>query len=148
MAKFFWGDAGTKKKIHWRNWEVMCKAKCVGGMGFKDLKIFNDALLGKQAWRLVQQENSLLGRVMKAKYYHNCTFLESALGYSCSYSWKSIWSSKALLKEGLTWRVGNGSKINIWTDPWLADENGRYVMSDPVEDLNLVSELIDHDDKE
>lgn len=41
------------------------------------------------------------------------------MGYSCSYSWKSIWSSKALLQEGITitWKVGNRAKINICIDP-------------------------------
>lgn len=34
-------------------------------MGFKDLKIFKNALLGKQAWRLAHKENTILGRFMK-----------------------------------------------------------------------------------
>lgn len=53
-------------------------------MGFKDLLVFNDALLGRQAWRLVHGDGSLLGNVMKAKYYPNCGFLESTLDYYCS----------------------------------------------------------------
>jgi hypothetical protein len=31
----------------------------------------------------------------------------------------------ALLKEGIIWRVGDGSKINIWADPWLPNGDTR-----------------------
>lgn len=53
MTLFFWGQIGPNQKIHWKNWDNMCTPKILGGMGFKDLRVFNDALLGRQAWRLV-----------------------------------------------------------------------------------------------
>lgn len=48
--------------------------------------VFNDALLGRQACRLVQKEDSILGRVMKAKYYPKCNFFDTSLAYAGSYS--------------------------------------------------------------
>ncbi|XP_010666976.2 uncharacterized protein LOC104884079 [Beta vulgaris subsp. vulgaris] len=143
MARFWWGSSDTKRKIHWKNWEAMCTLKCLGGMGFKDLGVFNDALLGRQAWRLIHAPQSLLSRVLKAKYYPSCEFLDASLGYSCSYSWRSIWSAKALVKEGLVWRVGNGQSINIWEAPWVVDENGRYITSPRNNDITMVQHLID-----
>ncbi|XP_057249943.1 uncharacterized protein LOC130591059 [Beta vulgaris subsp. vulgaris] len=114
-------------------------------MGFRDLRVFNDALLGRQAWRLVREPHSLLARVMKAKYYSNFDFLDAPLGVSTSYTWSSIWSSKALLKEGMVWRIGNGTNVRIWEDPWLLDELGRFITSEKHGDLTMVSELIDFD---
>ncbi|XP_021731316.1 uncharacterized protein LOC110698225 [Chenopodium quinoa] len=148
MARSFWGQKGTRRKIHWKSWASLCTPKCLGGMGFRDLSDINDALLGRQAWRLVHKENSLLGKVMKAKYYPNCSFLESALGYGGSYSWRSIWSSKALVKEGVTWTIGTGSLVNVWKDPWLAVEHGRFVTSVEISEISLVSDLIDWDKME
>lgn len=55
--------------MHLLSWKKMCKPKCMGGMGFKDLAVFNDALLGRQVWCLLHYKNSLLSRVMSAKYY-------------------------------------------------------------------------------
>lgn len=43
-------------------------------MGFKDLHMFNMSLLAKQGWQLLQNENSLLHIIFKAKYYPNCIF--------------------------------------------------------------------------
>lgn len=113
MAQFFWGQSGPTRKVHWKSWDDMCTPKFLGGMGFKDLQIFNDVLLGRQAWRLVQQPNSLMGRVLKAKYFPSRPFLDSAMGFAGIYSWRSIWSVKALVKEGVLWRIGDGEKVNI-----------------------------------
>ena len=50
IKKFFWGQRGDKRKIHWIKWSKLTKSKLAGGMGFKDLALFNDLLLAKQAW--------------------------------------------------------------------------------------------------
>ncbi|XP_021735275.1 uncharacterized protein LOC110701958 [Chenopodium quinoa] len=50
--------------------------------------------------------------------------------------------SKALVKEGVLWRVGNGDCINIWTDPWLCDDESRFATSAPSMELTKVSKLI------
>ena len=58
--------------------DVFAKGK--GGMGFRDLKLFNLALLAKQGWRLQTNTSSLFYRVYKAKYFPRCDFLEVNLG--------------------------------------------------------------------
>lgn len=45
MAKFWWGQKNEENKIHWVGWRKMCDSKTDGGMEFKDLKLFNMALL-------------------------------------------------------------------------------------------------------
>lgn len=82
-------------------------------MGFRNMGNFNVALLAKQGWRLMQYPDSLVARILKAKYYPDLNFVNSSLGYLPSFTWKSIWASKGMLQEGLRWRVGLGRNIMI-----------------------------------
>ena len=88
-------------------------------MGFKDLALFNDALLAKQAWRLPQNKNSLFYRVFKPNFFPHCSIMEVTKSQARSYAWRSILKGREVLKEGMRWRVANGSSIRIWSDPWL-----------------------------
>ena len=62
VGGFWWGKKEKARKIAWVSWENLCKSK-EGGMGFRDLKAFDLALLAKQGWRIQQRPGSLFHRV-------------------------------------------------------------------------------------
>lgn len=128
VRKFWWGEDRSQRKVHWASWQQLIKPKSMGGMGFKDMKIFNQALLARQAWRLVQFPDSLCARVLKAKYYPNGDLLDTAFSSVSSDSWKGIVHGLELLKKGVIWRIGTGRKVHIWRDDWLPREHGLKVM--------------------
>jgi hypothetical protein len=46
--RFWWGQKGNERKIHWLSKKKLSKPKGEGGMGFRDLHLFNMALLARQ----------------------------------------------------------------------------------------------------
>ncbi|XP_062103683.1 uncharacterized protein LOC133814782 [Humulus lupulus] len=131
MAKFWWRSSSTQGNgINWMSWERLARSKDVGGMGFRNLREFNLAMLGKQARRLVVRPDSLVSKVFKARYFPKGEFLEAELGSNPSYIWRSIFETKAIIKKGLRRRVGTGSTTRICLDPWLPVEEHPYVTSE------------------
>lgn len=106
--------------------------------------MFNKALLAKHCWTLIQNLDSLISHIIKAKYYPNSSFLEFELGKMPSFIWRSFMAAKDLLSHGIIWGIGDGHSIKIWGDKWLPNV-GSLVVS-PVSILHsdaLVSELVD-----
>uniref|UniRef100_A0A2N9F3X0 Reverse transcriptase domain-containing protein n=1 Tax=Fagus sylvatica TaxID=28930 RepID=A0A2N9F3X0_FAGSY len=99
------------RKIHWMNKKNLYRSKHDGGMGFRDLQLFNSALLARQGWRLLHNSTSLVFRVLKAKYFPHSSFLDACVPHNASFTWRSICDAKEVLKSGLRWRVGTGEHI-------------------------------------
>lgn len=69
MARFWQGQEGDSKRIHWLNWDKLSEPKYNGRLGFRDLMEFNVALLAKQLWRIITGPNLLMSRILKARYF-------------------------------------------------------------------------------
>lgn len=105
IRKFWWGQRSDQRKVHGVRWEDLCNHKDQEGMGFKDLIMFNEAMLAKLSWQLRQDDNSL--------------FLDAKESASASYAWRSILHGRDVILKGALWRVGDGKQIKIWGDNWL-----------------------------
>ena len=102
------GYSGDSKKVHWVKWERLCEDKEKRGMGFKDIEKFNDSLLAKQVWRMINNPDSLCHRVFKARFFPDCSILEAKDSTLGSYAWKSIIGARDVIREMMVWRIGNG----------------------------------------
>lgn len=92
-------------------------------MGFIDFICFNQALVAKQGWRLLQFPSSLVSKVLQARYYRSLSFLSASVGSNPSFIWRSILWGKEIIKRGFRWHVGNGRRISVYKDNWLPRPN-------------------------
>jgi hypothetical protein len=65
IGRFWWSNQEKDNKMHWLRWEILTKPKGEGGLGFREIRIFNLAMLAKQGWRLIQNPDSLFAQVLK-----------------------------------------------------------------------------------
>ena len=146
LANFWWGS-GNSNGIHWKKWEALGLPKEEGGLGFRCMSDFNSALLAKQGWRIISNPDALWVKILKHRYFPNCSFLEASTGSSPSWVWSSLLHGRATLIPGLYWKVGNGSNINIWNDSWIPSLATRNLISlhHSTPQPRLVSDLIDRD---
>lgn len=118
------------RKIHWIGWKTLCKPKCYGGLGFRDLELFNKAMLAKQGWRIINNPSSLLAHVLKGRYFKNCDFMSAKIGWKPSYIWRSLLWGREILEDGIRWRINNGEKVQIYGDNWVPNKPTLKILSD------------------
>ncbi|RVW31409.1 LINE-1 reverse transcriptase-like [Vitis vinifera] len=94
-----------------------------GGLGLRKLVHLNKALLGKWVWRFARAKEELWKRVLVAKYGQE-EFgwrTKKANGVFGVGVWKEILKEADWCWENMIFKVGKGTKIRFWKDPWCGD---------------------------
>ncbi|RDY08953.1 hypothetical protein CR513_06757, partial [Mucuna pruriens] len=100
----------------WRKKESM--AQRWGGLGIKNLQIFNAALLEKRQRRIVNEYNSLWCQVLKSKYGISGSLVDEIkdLGKTCENGIQERWFDK-----NISWKVDDHMKVKFWCENWVGD---------------------------
>ena len=77
MRQYWWGIENGKNKMAWLSWDKMRLPKSMGGMGFRDMRAFNQELLAKKAWCRIDTPASLCARLLKSKYFPSGSLLDT-----------------------------------------------------------------------
>ncbi|GKV45171.1 hypothetical protein SLEP1_g52281 [Rubroshorea leprosula] len=128
---FFWGGGEELKKTNWVKWERVCKQKKYGGLGVRDLRIFNLALMGKWWGRLANIEKGLWKSVVKGKYGQNgghwLDWVRDGRNVG-SLWWKDVrnlnvgdGAKGGWLSSGFRMKIGEGKDGSFWWDEWCGE---------------------------
>ncbi|KAG2688943.1 hypothetical protein I3760_09G116800 [Carya illinoinensis] len=116
------GGLGEEFKFHLVKWEHVCCPISGGGLGIRNLKNFNRALLGKWLWRFAQEHDSLWKQVVVNKYgglWGEWCTREVRRAYGVGL-WKHIRRGWGVFNHHVKLCVGTGSRIKFWRDVWCA----------------------------
>ncbi|XP_068479070.1 uncharacterized protein [Phaseolus vulgaris] len=124
QRRLLWAAEKEQRYISWVRWDRVCKVREEGGLGIKDVRLFNRALLAKWKWRLMSEEKGLWKEVLESKYYSRDN-RNKDYGHCHSWWWRDL--SKACGEEEgegwfhnqVAWKVGSGEQISFWDDVWM-----------------------------
>ncbi|OVA01250.1 Ribonuclease H domain [Macleaya cordata] len=105
-------------------------------------------MIARNAWRLVEEPDSIWGRVLKGKYFRNSDFIYSKCPTSASWAWKCLHTIKEKIKPFISWIVGDGKFIDPWCDRWVPDIGVPLPKENTSPDPNLkVADFIDQESR-
>lgn len=120
QRNFLWGGSDEVRKVAWISWNKVCLPKTLGGLGIRNIELFNLALLGKWRWRMLDDERSVWFELLH-KLYGDCGIL-STKQFS---TWWDVMLLDSSVNYALRWfhdcvkcKIGNGNKLRFWEDPW------------------------------
>lgn len=128
------------------NWKKACCTKEKGGLGIKNIELFNKSLLLKLKWRILQEKEAIWPVLLKYRYCNSGFILMSREGRSGS-SRDSIWwrdlvslghncgQDFNLFTDNVKCDLGSGLEISFWNNKWMGTQNlkesfpGLFVIS-------------------
>jgi len=123
ICRFWWAQMDNENKLHWVSWKTLSTQKDKVCTGYRDLHLLNLAMLMRQAWCILQNPESLCARLLTAWYCPSGDLLQVSEGPRISYTWRSVVGGFEALKNGLIWRIADGTQVRIWDDPWIPIPN-------------------------
>ena len=128
QRRFLWGWGKEKRPIQWVSWEDVCKSKEDGGLGIRDIRKFNLALLARWRWRLVSNEEGRWKDLLATKYGMVTEGLRTPVKTQ-SWWWRDL---QKVCKEGggegwfqqhIAWKLEGGDKVKFWEDVWIGNNS-------------------------
>ncbi|WKA00162.1 hypothetical protein VitviT2T_018548 [Vitis vinifera] len=125
QREFLWLGVGEGKRDHLVSWDIVCKPKAIGGLGFGKIALRNVTLLGKWLWRYPREGSALWHKVILSIYrsHSNEWDANTIVRWSHRCPWKAIAQVFQEFSKFTRFVVGNGNRIRFWEDLWWGDQS-------------------------
>ncbi|XP_071694959.1 uncharacterized protein [Rutidosis leptorrhynchoides] len=118
LKGFLWcqeDSARGKAKVAWK---TVCTHKDLGGLGLKPMKEWNEVLILKQLWKIVERKESLWYKWVNTVKLKGRSIWDIQSDYKDSWNWGQLLKLREKIKEHVHYYVGNGKQTSFWYDEW------------------------------
>jgi hypothetical protein len=99
QREFLWGGVKGGRKVSWVKWSEVCRPKCQGGLGVRDVGKVNLSLLIKWRWKLLQSDDAVWKKVLVARYGSDVRHKVHWINYQNSYRVSAWWRELCRIDE-------------------------------------------------
>lgn len=126
---FLWQSQEGKKPMALVSWQQVCLPRNEGGLGVKQLKVWNKAALGKHIWNLNCKANSLWSSWLQANYLKGESFWKIKIPQDCFWGLRKLLQLRDMYKSSFKVQLGDGRETSLFYDWWtgtvrLSDREG------------------------
>lgn len=100
-------------------WETLCLPKSDGGLGIKDLTLWNKVCVLKNLWSLLVRSGSLWVAWVAKYLIKDRSIWSLRIPGDCSWNWRKLLQLRTLMSPYIRYCVGPGTNVSFWYDKWL-----------------------------
>jgi hypothetical protein len=156
QRNFLWGGGVEDNKLCWVKWDQICLPRDKGGLGVKNLELFNLALLSKWKWRFLSDSEAMWAELLRFRYGHIPSILMGSVSYSNgkkdSIWWKDVIGKGRGIEEewfrpNVGCCVGDGKDIGFWNFKWYGNNTFKELfpnlyVKEAAKDIKIADKLI------
>ncbi|XP_062102994.1 uncharacterized protein LOC133813986 [Humulus lupulus] len=110
---FLWGSRGNRTKLHLPSWEKVCLPKKLGGIGFREGKKWNMALMAKYIWASSSKQDCLWVRWINSIYLKDHNIWSIPIKQDMSWHFKKLLKLRQITDEESLRQAEKGGKFRV-----------------------------------
>ncbi|KAJ9562241.1 hypothetical protein OSB04_007401 [Centaurea solstitialis] len=100
-------------------WDIVCRSRDCGGLGIKNLTLWNRALIAKNLWDIISDRPTLWVAWVRRLIGHATNFWIIRTNNSWSWVLRKMMALKDLIRPYVRMVIGDGRNAHAWEDTWL-----------------------------
>ncbi|GJT69902.1 RNA-directed DNA polymerase, eukaryota, reverse transcriptase zinc-binding domain protein, partial [Tanacetum coccineum] len=114
----YWASGNLSKGKAKVAWKLVCRPKKEGGLGIKNLSVWNEVLMAKHLWNIACNKESLWVKWINVVRLKGTSIWEVKANSNTCCGWKHILSLRSKMRPHVKYEIGNGETALLWHDRW------------------------------
>lgn len=118
LKGFLWCQGDLTRGKAKVSWTTICKPKDQGGLGIKDLQLWNEVLIMKHLWNIAAKKDTLWVKWINIEKLKGRNIWDVTEENNNSMGWNNILKLREKMRKHVVYKLGNGKSVSAWYDKW------------------------------